>query len=458
MKKNLVYYCVGGESEYSELLKLSISSIRKTNPIDQHILIISNIEYYYKHLADIKDNYILFHFIENNESKIDITYNKLKVFEFLETSNYFEKVLFLDVDTIVNLNLSEIFSSIENHKLNVVVEDYNIKNHERIQFSLLDYETKDLDFFRDNNIYTFNSGTFGFYNTLSMKRHFSNVIEIIKNHKGLSYFEQSFLNSYFNKLALVSYTAIRKDENYLYIDDETQGEQNTTDKIIHIIGREKNNKMKIIYDKIFKGTGFDDRTDLIKNLSKLINGKKGVEIGVFKGEFSKYILNNWDGILYMVDVWRPLDDTYNDSSNMINHTNAYQETMDAIKGMEDRGIMIRADSKRASEMFEDESLDFIYIDANHAYDFIKEDIDLWFPKLKKGGVFSGHDYIDLDWNSDPNFAPNGKDKYIYVQNNDGEYYFNGIFGVNPAVDEFCQKYGYTINKTKEWFGTWWLIK
>jgi hypothetical protein len=34
----------------------------------------------------------------------------------------------------------------------------------------------------------------------------------------------------------------------------------------------------------------------------------------------------------------------------------------------------------------------------------------------------------------------------------------GVFGVNPAVDEFCQKYGYTLNLTKEWFGSWYIKK
>jgi hypothetical protein len=132
--------------------------------------------------------------------------------------------------------------------------------------------------------------------------------------------------------------------------------------------------------------------------------------------------------------------------------------MDNIEGYEDRGIMVRASSKKASEMFEDESLDFIFIDANHAYDFVVEDINLWFPKLKKGGVFSGHDYILMDWYNDPNFLENKKDKYIYTFTLDGTPFYNGIFGVNPAVDEFCEKMGYTVNHTGEWFSTWWFIK
>jgi hypothetical protein len=203
---------------------------------------------------------------------------------------------------------------------------------------------------------------------------------------------------------------------------------------------------------------YNHRNDLIKNLTNLIGNGKGVEIGVFKGEFSKHILNNWGGTLYMIDVWRPLGNEYEDASNHKEHIDAYQQTMENIKGFEDRGIMIRASSEIAANMFQDESLDFIFIDANHAYDFVVDDINLWFSKLKKGGIFSGHDYINMDWYNDPNFAPNGKDKYIWATDSNGSNLYHGIFGVNPAIDEFCTKYNYNINVTKEWFGTWWFCK
>jgi hypothetical protein len=42
--------------------------------------------------------------------------------------------------------------------------------------------------------------------------------------------------------------------------------------------------------------------------------------------------------------------------------------------------------------FDDESLDFVYIDANHRPDFVREDIREWTKKVKKGGIVSGHDY------------------------------------------------------------------
>ena len=129
--------------------------------------------------------------------------------------------------------------------------------------------------------------------------------------------------------------------------------------------------------------------------------------------------------------------------------------MENIKGLEDQGVMIRATSEVAADIFADESLDFVYIDANHAYDFVKQDMTLWYPKVKKGGYLGGHDYIDLDWYSDPNFLENGKDKHIWSGN---MTFYHGVFGVNVAVDEFCSSMGYTPTITEEWFGSWMIKK
>jgi hypothetical protein len=177
--------------------------------------------------------------------------------------------------------------------------------------------------------------------------------------------------------------------------------------------------------------------------------KVGVEIGVFKGQFSKILLEKWNGTLYLVDPWRALGDEYEDSSNHSQHVTAYQEAMENVKGFEDRAFMIRALSTQAANLFTEESLDFVYIDGNHAYDFVKEDIETWWPKLKKGGALMGHDYLNMEWYKDLNGAPNRKDKYIYAS--DGEYF--GVFGVNPAVDEFCAKNDLEGVVTGEWFGS-----
>lgn len=196
-----------------------------------------------------------------------------------------------------------------------------------------------------------------------------------------------------------------------------------------------------------------DRIALIRRIGRLFPDGKGVEVGTFKGTFAREILLNWSGHLYMVDVWRGLDDSeYQDGSNHSIHTDAYELTMYNIRGFEDRATMIRTKSLQGADLFQDESLDFVYIDANHAYDYVVEDMEKWYPKVKKGGYFIGHDYLDIDWNNNEfQLLDNGKD--ILVDSD--TLYTHAVFGVNPAVHEFCEKYNHTdLKLTKEFFSSW----
>jgi len=197
-----------------------------------------------------------------------------------------------------------------------------------------------------------------------------------------------------------------------------------------------------------------NRIDLISEILVKGNLTRGVEVGSFKGQYANEILRRWNGHLFMVDVWSELGDEYMDSSNHKNFDNTvYADCLNNITEFELRSTMIRTNSEIGSSLFENESLDFVYIDANHAYEFVKHDISYWYPKVKKGGYLMGHDYINLDWKIPP-FAENGIDKHIW---SDGGFY-HGVFGVNPAVDEFCSQNNYSLNLTDEWFGTWFIQK
>ncbi len=70
-----------------------------------------------------------------------------------------------------------------------------------------------------------------------------------------------------------------------------------------------------------------------------------------------------------------------------------------LMNLRDSGIDDFVETKRmksveAAEQEEDESIDLVFIDGDHAYESCKQDIDSWFPKLKKGGVLLGHDYSE----------------------------------------------------------------
>jgi hypothetical protein len=122
-------------------------------------------------------------------------------------------------------------------------------------------------------------------------------------------------------------------------------------------------------------------------------------VGVWEGQNVIGIAKEFpDTICYGVD---PYDYTeYNNQLSLkddksyllINESeNVYQKTFSNTKKYSNFHL-IRKSSSDAVNDFEDESIDIVFIDANHSYESVKNDIDLWLPKVKTGGVLSGHDY------------------------------------------------------------------
>jgi hypothetical protein len=67
--------------------------------------------------------------------------------------------------------------------------------------------------------------------------------------------------------------------------------------------------------------------------------------------------------------------------------------LDNMKPVEGFYRYIQSDSSKAADLFENESVDLVFIDAEHTYDSVKKDILSWLPKIKKGGTISGHDFM-----------------------------------------------------------------
>ena len=63
-----------------------------------------------------------------------------------------------------------------------------------------------------------------------------------------------------------------------------------------------------------------------------------------------------------------------------------------MKPVENYYKPIRSPSVEAASRFEDNTLDFVFIDASHEYEDVKNDINAWLPKVKNGGILAGHDY------------------------------------------------------------------
>ena len=123
-----------------------------------------------------------------------------------------------------------------------------------------------------------------------------------------------------------------------------------------------------------------------KNLGKELTG---AEIGVYKGDNAEFILNVLQPtLLYLIDPWNNFMDT--DSNEIIGEIQ-YIETQERLKLYGNKRLIKRT-SLEASKLFRDKELDFVYIDADHSYQGVSQDLNLWYPKIKKGGILSGHDY------------------------------------------------------------------
>ena len=163
---------------------------------------------------------------------------------------------------------------------------------------------------------------------------------------------------------------------------------------------------------------------------------EGVEIGVAFGEYSEHILKYWKGQkLYSIDPWMEYPQAvYKDNANVsqVRQEEFHQWTISRLEKYGDRSVILRKTSAEAVKQFKDESLDFVYIDAQHHYEAVKEDIALWRPKVKKGGILAGHDYVDGML---------------------GE----GDFGVKSAVDEFVKETGYKLLVTADHYAPSWFV-
>lgn len=120
-----------------------------------------------------------------------------------------------------------------------------------------------------------------------------------------------------------------------------------------------------------------------------------VEIGSWLGKSAAYmaveIFNSNKKIKFdCVDTWEGSIE-HQTMSQVINHT-LYDNFLENIKPVKEFINPIRLTSLNAANLYEDNSLDFVFLDASHDYDNVKADLLAWYPKVKIGGVFAGHDY------------------------------------------------------------------
>jgi len=145
----------------------------------------------------------------------------------------------------------------------------------------------------------------------------------------------------------------------------------------------------------------------------------GLEIGVAYGYHAKSILDSMNiEKLYLVDPFKQ----YCGYTDYIPQ-DIYKQCCNNLNSYKDKIYILKFTSREAAKKLENIKFDFIYIDGNHRYEFVKGDIELWYNKVKVNGMLCGHDFNNM--------------------------------GVFKAVTEYSNKHNIICHTLKD---DWWFIK
>lgn len=124
------------------------------------------------------------------------------------------------------------------------------------------------------------------------------------------------------------------------------------------------------------------------------------EVGVWKGHSITHLVQKMldngkkNIVAFAVDNWNPKHITYQKFPELSIIYDIYKTNVEKA-GLRQYITDIKMDSWDAARYFEDCSLDFVFIDADHTYDCVKADILAYLPKVKVGGIIAGHDYLQI---------------------------------------------------------------
>ena len=164
---------------------------------------------------------------------------------------------------------------------------------------------------------------------------------------------------------------------------------------------------------------FDTRTEMIQKLVPKFGTY--AEVGVFKGEFTMFLQDILSPRkLYAIDLFEGTTGSGDQDGNNFS-TCRLEETKNML---ESRGVTtLKGDSSEMLKTLDDHSLDMVYIDANHSFEYVLRDLEAAFPKVKHGGWIMGHDY---------------------GMNMKKAHYLNACEPLQRAVNLFCKKYAQKI--------------
>jgi len=138
---------------------------------------------------------------------------------------------------------------------------------------------------------------------------------------------------------------------------------------------------------------------VIEKMARSFGWTKGAELGTWEGHTFRHLVKTCRNMhMIGVDLYAPQPGnngpekwTPGENGHAWDHDKYYSNIMEFCAQYPDRTTFIRDYTSKAAEQVEDESLDFVFIDADHGYEGCSRDIKDWTPKIKKGGRIIGHD-------------------------------------------------------------------
>lgn len=162
--------------------------------------------------------------------------------------------------------------------------------------------------------------------------------------------------------------------------------------------------MENALDYVLKKFGVKDATRLpvklrasrhreLLDLWRELGYQTGAEIGVEEGRYSEEICRALPGVkLYCIDPWQAYN-RYADHVSQEKLDGFYATTIERLITKNHFNVQIfREASLNAVKGFAPSSLDFVFIDGNHHFDFVMQDIIQWAQIVRPGGIVAGHDY------------------------------------------------------------------
>ncbi|MBP9687570.1 class I SAM-dependent methyltransferase [Candidatus Woesebacteria bacterium] len=171
-----------------------------------------------------------------------------------------------------------------------------------------------------------------------------------------------------------------------------------------------------------------DKRQELAVIFKELGFTTGVEVGVLYGDYSKMLCDTIPNLhLSCVDPWELYDDLpdteINSGNYRLKNRRGYNHTKELLAGYS--ADLIRKYSMDAVKDFKRGSVDFVYIDANHEFDYVMEDIIEWTRIVRPGGIVAGHDYTCFKYDEVGFQVSNAVNVYTHVHNIKPLFLFTG---------------------------------